>query len=223
MLLRDNWRLNFVIDMIFRESNFSLWMVSSMRNRIWRNFLFYLVSIFMSDMRHLWGIRGGKVLQHLTYMDIYKNQKLYLKRNIKSYVRFCIVRNPYDRMISCYHFLGEGMRFGEFIDWVYMELDGYYRLKRDPFVVILPQWEFVTNENGENGMNEILRFENLKSDFRVFKRKYNIRCKSLPHINKRTRMTDDISAYFTRQLEEKVYHMYYWDFKMFGYKRYNFN
>ena len=81
------------------------------------------------------------------------------------------------------------------------------------------QWEFVLDENGMNGMTETLRFENLKRDFMDFKMKYNLKGKSLPHINSRKRMKKSIREYYTQELADKVYHMYKWDFKMFGYKR----
>lgn len=224
MFLKNHTQLNFVINLIFRETPFSLWMVASMRNRGWRLFIFWLVSLFLCDKKHLWGIRMNKILHHLTYMDIYANQALYLpKKKLSRYLKFSIVRNPYDRIISAFHFLGHGLTFPDFIHWVYKELDKYYRYRIEPFVVILPQWEFVINEKGQNGMNETLRFEKLKKDFKKFKRKYNISCPKLPHINQRSRPTSDITSYFTPQLEEMVYHMYYWDFKMFNYKRIQVN
>lgn len=219
MFLKNHTSLNFVINLIFKETRFSLWMVASMRNRGWRIFIFWLVSIFLCDMKHLWGIRMNKVLQHLTYMDLYNNPKLYIKHRLSHYIKFSIVRNPYDRIISAYHFMGSGNTFEEFVNWVYKELDKYYRYKIEPFVVILPQWEFVIDENGKNGMNEILYFETLKKDFKRFKKKYDLRCPKLPHINQRTRKNKDIKSYFTKELEEMVYHMYQWDFKMFSYKR----
>ncbi len=220
MFLKNHAPLDFVINLIFKETKFSLWMVASMRNRGWRLFIFWLVSLFLCDLKHLWGIRLNKVLQHLTYMDIYNNQKLYLKkRKLQHYKKFCIVRNPYDRIISAYHFLGKGQTFPQFIHWVHKELDKYYRKGVDPFVVILPQWEFVINENGTNGMDITLRFETLKKDFKRFKKKYHLSTPPLPHINQRTRPTSHIQSYFTPELEEMVYHMYYWDFKMFDYER----
>ena len=35
-----------------------------------------------------------------------------------------------------------------------------------------------------------------------------------------TKVTDEqIKEYYNQELADKVYHMYKWDFKMFGYKR----
>ena len=221
MLLGRHRSLDFVIHTIFADTKFSRWMVGSMRNRDWRRFVFGLVSIFMADIKNLWGIRGQKVLHHLTYLDIYNKPRTYLKkkRTLSDFVKFCIVRNPYDRMISAYHFLGNKLTFTQFIYWVHSELDNYYRHKIDPFVVILPQWEFVINENGANGMDEVLRFENLSAEFETFKKKYDLpTTMTLPHINSRKRNKTLIS-YYTQELADMVYHMYKWDFKMFGYKR----
>ena len=64
MLLGRHRALDFVIHTIFKDTKFSRWMVGSMRNRDWRRFIFGLVSIFMTDIKNLWGIRGQKVLHH---------------------------------------------------------------------------------------------------------------------------------------------------------------
>lgn len=220
MFLQKHKKLDFVINTILKESKLSSWWVGSMRNRGWRIFIFWLVSIFLCDMKNLWGIRKGKVLHHLTYLDIYRRQKLFLKKKkLNDLTKWCIVRNPYDRMISAYHFLGRKLTFAQFIHWVYGELDKYYRRKIEPFVVILPQWEFVVDESGQNGMNETLRFENLKDEFKEFQIKYNLTDLTLPHINARKREKNTIKEYYNQELADMVYHMYKWDFKMFGYKR----
>jgi len=220
LLHRRSWRMDLLVNLIFKETPFSLWMVGSMRHRIWRHIIFYLSSLFLTDWKHLWGICGHKVLHHLTYMELYQNPTRYLKYKLSRYHKFAVVRNPYDRIISAYHFLGHGLHFRQFIDWVQKELDQYYRHNLPPFVVILPQWEFIINENGANGMDYTLRFETLAQDFKKLKRKLHLHGK-LQHLNKRTRRTMDITAYFDKETEEKVYRLYYRDFKMFGYPRMN--
>lgn len=222
-LLGKHSRMDFVIRFIFRESKFSNWLVGSMRHKIWRFFIFWICSLFLCDWKNLWGISRTKVLHHLTYLDIFRREKFYLQnKTLRDYKKFCIVRNPYDRLISAYHFLGHGLTFEKFIHWVYQELDNYYRYREDPFIVILPQWEFVIDENGKNGMDHTLRFESLKKDFRRLQKQYDLPQIKLPHINKRKRLNKNIKTYFNRELADMVYHMYKWDFKMFGYKKLSF-
>ena len=222
-LLNKHWQIDFVIRIIFCETRFANWIVGSMRNRGWRIFIFWLVGLFLCDLNNLWGLHRGKVLHHLTYLDILHKERHYLgNRTLNDFKKFCIVRNPYDRIISAYHFIGYGLTFEKFIHWVYGELDRYYRYRIEPFVVILPQWEFVINEEGRNGMDHTLRFERLRRDFRRLKKRYNLPRIKLPHINRRNRLNMDVRTYFTKELEEMVYHMYRWDFRMFGYKRINF-
>ena len=72
MFLPNHKQLDFVANLIFKESRFSRWICCTMRNRNWRIFVFLLVSIFMSDRKNLWGLHNGKILHHLTYLDIYK-------------------------------------------------------------------------------------------------------------------------------------------------------
>ena len=120
MLLQNHKQLDFVIKIIFKESKFAHWIVGSMRNRNWRLFIFWLVSILLCDMKNLWGIRQGKVLHHLTYIDIYKKQKLYLKnKSLQNLTKWCIVRNPYYRIIIAYHFLSNNLTFTQFFHWFY--------------------------------------------------------------------------------------------------------
>ena len=119
MLLQDHKQLDFVIKIIFKESKFSHWIVGTMRNRNWRLFIFWLVSALLCDMQHLWSIRRGKVLHHLTYLDIYKKQKVYLKnKNLSSFTKWCIVHNPYDLIIISYHFLINNLTFTQFFHLV---------------------------------------------------------------------------------------------------------
>lgn len=206
--------LNFTIKYIFTESKFSNFMVGSMRNTHWRKFIFWLVGFFMCDLTNLWGIYRGKVLQHLTYQEIMSNKKFHQNKKL---IKFTIIRNPYDRIISAYHFLGRNMTFRHFVYWVYKELDNYYRHNVKPFCVILPQWEFLINERGKIKISNILRFENLKKEFQSFCDKYHLEL-DLPHINQRKR-TKKLQDYYDQELGDMVYHIYRWDFKLLKYKK----
>jgi hypothetical protein len=75
-------------------------------------------------------------------------------------------------------------------------------------VVIIPQWEFIINQHDKNGMDEVLHFVTLKRDFKALQHL------TLPHINTRKRHSTDLKSYYTKELEEMIYHKYKWDFKI---------
>ena len=218
MFLGEHRLMDFTIKHIFKDSKFTRWIVGTMRNRGWRVFIFCIVSLFFKDLVSLWGIKNGKVLQHLTYQETL-NEKYLTHEKMNEFVKFCIVRNPYDRLISAYHFLGNNMTFSQFVSYAYKELDDYYRKKIEPFVVIKPQIEFVINNEGKNMMSEVLYFENLQDDFEIFCQKYKLEKSKLPHINKRIRDKKNIKEYYDQRLADMVYNIYRLDFKAFGYKK----
>jgi hypothetical protein len=210
--------LDFTIKTIFVDSKFSKRLISGLRKRLWRKIVFYLVGLFFYDEKFLWGVKHGKVLQHLTYLELI--QMGYLNRfQMNAFIKFCIVRNPYDRIISAYHFMGGNSSFKEFIQYVYREIDKYYRKNKDPFVILLPQYEFIVDETGKSQMDEIIYFENLKEEFPAFCRKYKLDLGELPHINARKRNKSAIKEYYNQETADMIYKLYKRDFKMFGYHR----
>ena len=97
------------------------------------------------------------------------------------------------------------------------ELDNYYRKNIKPFVVILPQWEFLVDEHGKIRISNIMKFENLNEEFQKFCDKYNLKL-DLPHINRRIR-NKKITDYYDQELADMVYHIYRWDFKLLKFKK----
>ena len=218
MFLGKHTFLDYTIKMIFKDSKFSKVVVGYLRGRLWRLIVFYLVGLFFYDLNNLWGVKSGKVLHHLTYIELI-DMKYITKRNLDNLIKFCIVRNPYDRMISAYHFLGGKLTFENFVKYVEKEIKLFYSKNIDPFVVILPQIEFIIDTNGKIMMNDVLYFENLAEEFENFSIKYNLKLGKLPHINKRTRNKKNIKDYYNQELADIVYNTYRLDFKILGYKK----
>ena len=210
--------LDFTIKTIFVDSKFSKKLISGLRKRTWRKIVFFLVGLFFYDRKYLWGIHRGKILQHLTYLEMI-NLGYIAPHQMDQYVKFCIIRNPYDRIISAYHFMGGNLSFREFVVYVHREIDKYYRRNKDPFVILLPQYEFIVDETGTSRMDEIIYFEKLKEQFPAFCQKYNLDIGELPHINARKRKKKAIKEYYDQETADMIYKLYKRDFKTFGYHR----
>tara|TARA_Y100000004_G_C8891798_1_gene402390 strand:+ start:286 stop:969 length:684 start_codon:yes stop_codon:yes gene_type:complete len=101
---------------------------------------------------------------------------------------FAVVRNPWDRVVSMYHFgkkLGLAYLFGLKND---LSFSGFCKVLKDregdPF--FLPVFKQTEWTNTSLGLNCILKFENLREDYKSMVEKNNISCVSsdLPHTNK---------------------------------------
>lgn len=103
--------------------------------------------------------------------------------------RFTIVRNPWDKVVSHYHFrvmtnqtgLGDHpIGFNEWVRRAYRDHEPQYWNKPKNF---MPQWNWISDENGKLIINFIGRFENLADDFQYICQKIN-RQVELPHVKK---------------------------------------
>ena len=105
----------------------------------------------------------------------------------KNFFSFTIVRNPWDRAVSHYHYrvqtnqTGLGTRAISFNEWVKRahgeRAPAYY----DKPKMFMPQWNWITNRRGKILVDFVGRFEHLEADFARICLKLN-RQAQLPHL-----------------------------------------
>jgi hypothetical protein len=141
---------------------------------------------------------------------------------VKNYASFAIVRNPYDRMVSMYHFakknnlaklysMSEEFTFKEFCEIL---LDKYVEQDKT-FIAIHPQADWL---EGVFKPNFILKFENLQKDFDNMLKQCNIKHvnSELPRENSTERSHyHDYFDFQSRKITEKIFEK---DFNLFEYK-----
>ena len=148
----------------------------------------------------------------------------------EDYFRFAFVRDPYDRLLSCYLqkatpgtrdrlrplrykdvVLYKGMPFREFVEAVYQIPDeaanSHYRSQH--VALLNPEGELIPHYVG--------RFENLREDFAYVTRKLGVAdCVApLPHLTRSPVRSGDYYDHETRQL---VAERFARDFDLFGYE-----
>lgn len=154
----------------------------------------------------------------------------------KNYFKFCFVRNPWDRLISCYwnkiktdpnlNSIGitsgiatgfvrfgvfkAGMSFEEFVRAIVNIKD----VDADPH--FKSQYTFITEENGENLVDFIGKLESADEDFFYVLEKLGRTDISIPHF-KKSSDKKYYEEYYTPKIRDMVAKRYLKDIQMFGY------
>lgn len=135
--------------------------------------------------------------------------------------RFTIVRNPWDKVVSHYHYrvatnqTSLGMNRVDFKEWVSLaygdNLPAYY----DNPKMFMPQWNWISNENGSLAVDFVGRFENLEQDFKSICRRIN-QDVLLPHKKKSKR--EHYRSYYDARAREIVRTWFKADIEEFDYE-----
>ena len=157
---------------------------------------------------------GSKALQHLTALEIRQNFN-----DFEKYYKFSVVRNPYDRIISEYHWsrtIKSYKSYNKFDDFlkhvqnVFKNKDFYKNLFSDH---LIPQYLFLY-ENNKLIVDKVYKFEEFYEIEKNLKDKYNIDRK-MRVCNK----TKKEKIKLNKIQKEVIYNLYKKDFELFKYDK----
>jgi hypothetical protein len=159
----------------------------------------YIPTRFKVFPPHIWAMRLQKYIPEYMFDKYYK---------------FAFVRNPWDRLVSFYHFILARPQhnrhhiiktfndFPAYIDWI---VENDVRLQK----------KHVADKNGNIIVDYVGRFENISNDFSHISNQIGVTA-SLPHINISQR--EDYKNYYTDELAEKIFIAFREDIEFFGYQ-----
>ncbi len=143
------------------------------------------------------------------------------------YFTFSIVRNPWDRLVSAFHFLKRG-GFND-IDrrWASTNLQPY-----DDFNIFVKDWvtpdhvrnwihfqpqcDFICTENGALDIDFVGRFEQLDKDFQILCKNLNLK-RTLASLNQNQSTHSDYKRFYDDQAQGIVSQVYADDIKLLNY------
>jgi len=170
-----------------------------------------------SVSQSLWGYQVG----HRSIADYFKANP----EAAKDYFKFSVVRNPWDRLVSSYHYLVAGGNNKADLEWARKYLQVFSTFEEfvinglsDPeiarWIHFRPQYMFVCNAKRVVQVDYLARYESLSEDFKYIQSRLN-KSVELPRSN--TSARTDYRSYFTDTMIERVAEHYSRDIGIFGY------
>lgn len=146
----------------------------------------------------------------LQHADL-KFYKKILDINFNDYTTITTVRNPYDRLVSCFHYNGKSQHY-TFEDFVVKKLESYISANNKKSYVVnhfAPQITFCKLDDYE--VNNIIKLESFSDDLK----KIGISMKL--HFSKTRSRSKNYKDYYNNKTRDIVYQLYKEDFEYLGY------
>ncbi|MGA1205891.1 MAG: sulfotransferase family 2 domain-containing protein [Opitutales bacterium] len=140
-------------------------------------------------------------------------QRMLPREVFESYFKFAFVRNPWDLMVSYYHYIASRPQHHR--SKMVQQLPGFpdylhYEIKRNK----ISQSQFVFDAEGNQLVDFVGRFESLANDFDQICRKVGIEAQ-IPHVNKSAHK--DFREYYDDETKALVAQHWAADIERFGY------
>tara|TARA_B100002052_G_C15886579_1_gene601863 strand:- start:4753 stop:5475 length:723 start_codon:yes stop_codon:yes gene_type:complete len=162
-----------------------------------------------------------------THLSVRRLRLLFDKNEFNNYYKFTFVRNPWDKLFSCYRYLKNGGDSNYHTNWINNELNNYNDFNSFvekwvnykniyTFSHFLPQSWFIVNSNNEINVDFIGRYENLNKDFQKICSELSIK-PDLKYYNKSDKIKLNYKDYYNQKSIDIVYKVYKEDIKRFKY------
>jgi len=123
---------------------------------------------------------GGDTSTNYDMMHLYVNiQSIYIPEiKLNDYFKFCITRNPYNKVISAYYNIKDRFPFENINEFIINKLCVEFIFSshlHEASVHFRPQHTFIFRDDGELDVQHILRYEFLNQDISEMNSKYNMK------------------------------------------------
>ena len=136
---------------------------------------------------------------------------------LDKYLKFCIIRNPYNKLYSAWNFIQKRHGYDNVNDFVKYKLNeefifGLEIIPGDARVHYRPQYTFIYNNKNNKTVDFIIKYENLNNDIKLLNEKFNLK---IPLYD--NNLNKNYIQFFNEESIKKINILYKKDFDLFGY------
>jgi hypothetical protein len=130
---------------------------------------------------------------------------------------FGFVRNPWDRMVSGFHYILQNPAHGRYGEVSKMTFDQYLRARDRGELPFRPMWEWLSDGDGNQIVSEVFRYEDLREEYPHIVRSCGIEDPPpLPVLN--ASKHGDYRDYYSSELADIVRRRFSREIALFGYR-----
>ena len=186
---------------------------------------------YFKEMKHPHIDAHSTVLEYKNFLESKDNKT---SDSFQNFLSFSVIRNPYDHMVSVFHYgklknnsnINKYNTFYEFVNGLHNDLketNEEYLFFGGKFKNNIPridasQSAFITDENNNLLIDEVIRFENLNENIKPLFKKLDIKINNFPHLGKVKRESESYNQYYNHTSKDIVEYYYKRDFDNFNYK-----
>lgn len=172
---------------------------------------------------------GNSLFGHTpgSHMSVLTFQLIYSKEEYDRYFKFTFIRNPWDRLVSAFHFLKRGGLTLEDRQWAkenlapFPDFDTFVREWVTPQSVLTwqhfkPQTRFICNARDEVQVDFVGRLERIEEDYAAIARRLGVQ-DNLQYLNRSSKKPRDYRAFYTAETKAIVAAAYRRDIELLGY------
>lgn len=172
---------------------------------------FFLRKFFKTKDNFYFSLKNKRIKFFSSHLECCKFQEIIDEKIFSEYLKFAVIRNPWDRMVSRYFYskkidsIFENFSFSEFVD---------FDLKNNMHVI--NQYKFCIDKKNKFCLDEVIKFENLNEDFNKISLKIFNKKNMLTHLNKSEHR--NYREYYNNKTKDKIYKYCKKDIEFFEYE-----
>ncbi len=172
---------------------------------------FFFRKFFKTKDNFYFSKKNKKLIFFKSHIPCYEFQDIIDEKIFKNYVKFAVIRNPWDRMVSRYFYSKKvNNKFKEF------SFDEFVNYDLEKNMHINNQYKYCTDQNNNFCLDEIIKFENLNNDFNKISLKFFNKKGMLKHFNKSDHK--EYREYYNIKIKDKIYNYCRKDIEFFEYE-----